>query len=78
MKHATTINTMLGAVHPDFQKQGLDVFLALTTFKAAREAGMTSVDTHVIMEENNDMMGELKRYGAYLLKKFRVYRKSLA
>jgi hypothetical protein len=78
MKHATTINTMLGAVHPDFQKQGLDVFLALTTFKAAREAGMTSVDTHVIMEENNDMMGELKRYGAYLLKKFRVYQKSLA
>lgn len=77
MKHATTINTLLGAVHPDFQKQGLDVFLSMTTIKSAREAGMTSVDTHVVMEENKDMMGEFKRYGAYLLKKFRVYRKAL-
>jgi hypothetical protein len=77
IKHATTINTMLGAVHPDFQKQGLDVFLSMTTIKSAREAGMTSVDTHVVMEENKDMMGEFKRYGAYLLKKFRVYRRSL-
>jgi hypothetical protein len=78
IKHAKTINTMLGAVHPDYQKQGLDVFLSMTTIRSALEAGMTSVDTHVVMEENNDMMGELKRYGAHLLKKFRVYRKSLA
>lgn len=77
IKHATTINTMLGAVHPDYQKQGLDVFLSMTTIKSAREAGMTSIDTHVVMEENKDMMGEFKRYGAFLLKKFRVYRKPL-
>jgi hypothetical protein len=78
IKHAKTINTLLGAVHPDFQKQGLDVFLSMTTIRSALEAGMTSVDTHVVMEENKDMMGEFKRYGAYLLKKFRVYRKVLA
>ncbi len=77
IKKATTINTMLGAVHPDYQKQGLDVFLSMTTIKSAKQAGMTSVDTHVVMEENNDMMGELKRYGAHLLKKFRVYQKAL-
>jgi GNAT superfamily N-acetyltransferase len=77
IKKATTINTMLGAVHPDYQKQGLDVFLSMTTIKSAKKAGMTSVDTHVVMEENNDMMGELKRYGAHLLKKFRVYQKVL-
>jgi len=29
------------------------------------------------MEENNDMMSEFKRYGAFLIKKFRVYQKAL-
>jgi hypothetical protein len=78
MKHAESINTMLGAVHPDCQKQGLDVFLSMSTFESARKANMKNVDTHVVMAENDDMMSEIKRYGAYLLKKFRVYQKSLA
>jgi|WetSurMetagenome_2_1015567.scaffolds.fasta_scaffold253881_1 hypothetical protein len=77
MKHAETINTMLGAVHPDCQKQGLDLFLGVSTIEAAKKAGMKSVDTHVVMEENNDMMAEFKRYGAFLIKKFRVYQKQL-
>jgi len=38
---------------------------------------MTSIDTHVVMEDNDDMMAELKRYGAFLLKKFRVFQKKL-
>jgi hypothetical protein len=68
---------MLGAVHPDFQKQGLDLFLGMSTIEAAKKAGMKSVDTHVVMEENNDMMAEFTRYGAFLIKKFRVYKKNL-
>jgi hypothetical protein len=77
MRHAESINTMLGAVHPDFQKQGLDLFLGMSTIEAAKKAGMKSVDTHVVMEENNDMMAEFKRYGAFLIKKFRVFQKKL-
>ena len=77
MKHADHVNTMLGAVHPDYQKQGLDVFLSMTTIESAKKAGMKSVDTHVVMAENNDMMSEMKRYGAHLVKKFRVYQKQL-
>lgn len=78
LRHAETINTMLGAVHPDCQKQGLDVFLGLSTFRTARKAGMKSVDTHVVMEGNDGMMGEFNRYGAYLIKRFRIYRKPLS
>jgi hypothetical protein len=29
------------------------------------------------MEENNDMMAEFKKYGAFLIKKFRVLQKSI-
>jgi hypothetical protein len=77
MKHADHVNTMLGAVHPDYQKTGLDVFLSMTTINSAKKAGMTSVDTHVVMAENNDMMNEMQRYGTHLIKKFRIYQKSL-
>lgn len=77
MKTAKSVNTMLGAVAPAYQKQGLDIFLSMTTIESAKKAGMTSIDTHVVMEENDDMMAEMKRYGAYLIKKFRVYQKAL-
>jgi hypothetical protein len=76
-KHATSINVMLGAVHPDCQKIGLDAFLSMSTFESARKAGITYVDSHVVMEKNDDMMGEFKRYGAFLIKKFRVFQRSL-
>jgi hypothetical protein len=38
---------------------------------------MSSVDTHVVMEENYNMMDEFERYKAFLIKKFRVYKKVL-
>lgn len=78
MKTAKSTSLMLGAVKPAYQKQGLDIFITLTTINSAKKAGMTSVDTHVVMENNNDMMAEMKRYGAILIKRFRVYQKSLA
>jgi hypothetical protein len=78
MKTAKSINLMLGGILPAYQKQALDLAFTLTTIETARKMGMTSVDTHVVMEGNNDMMNEFKRYGgAFLLKKFRVYQKAL-
>jgi predicted TIM-barrel fold metal-dependent hydrolase len=77
MKTAKSINTMLGGITPDFQKQGLDMFLFITTVNAAKQAGMTSIDTHVVMEDNKDMMAETKRYGSFEIKRFRVYQKQL-
>jgi hypothetical protein len=77
MKTAKSINTMLGGVDPEFQKQGLDVFLFMTTIAAARKANMTSIDTHVVMEDNKDMMAETRRYGSFEIKRFRVYHKIL-
>lgn len=77
LRRAETANTMLGAIHPDYQKQGLDLFLALSTFRTARKAHMKSIDTHIVMEQNGDMVAEFGRYGAYLIKRFRIYQKTL-
>lgn len=77
MKTAKTANIMLGAVVPEHQKKGLDLYLFLSTVKTAMKRGMTSIDTHVVMEENHNMMAEFDRHKAYLIKKFRVYQKAL-
>jgi hypothetical protein len=77
MKTATTINTMLGGVIPEYQKQGFDVFLMMSTVNSAKKANMTSIDTHVVMEENKDMMAETKRYGSFEIKRFRIFQKQL-
>jgi hypothetical protein len=77
LRHAESINLMLGAVKPIYQKQGLDLFITYTTIETARKAGMKSVDTHVVMEENDAMMAEFKRYNPVLYKKFRVYNRMI-
>jgi len=77
MKTAKTVNLMIGAVVPGYQKQGLNIYLSITAIKEALKRGMSSVDTHVVMEENDDMANEFKRYGAFQIKKFRVYQKEL-
>ena len=77
MKSAKSLTFMLGAVVPDHQKRGLDLYFTLSTINSAIKRGMIYVDTHVVMEENLEMMAEFKRYGGFLLKKFRVYQKAL-
>jgi ribosomal protein S18 acetylase RimI-like enzyme len=77
MKHAKRLNPMLGGVKPSYQKQGLDVFLAMKIFESAKKAGMTDIDTHLVNEQNKEMIAEFTRYGAYEIKRFRVYQKML-
>ena len=77
MKTAKTVSIMLGAIVPEYQKKGLDLYLFLSTVKSAVKRGMTSVDTHVVMEKNYNMMDEFDRHRAFLIKKFRVYQKDL-
>jgi len=77
LHHSDILNPMLGAVRPAYQKKGLDVFLALKTFESAKKAGIKFIDTHVVTEQNKEMMAEFDRYGAYEIKKFRVFHKML-
>jgi hypothetical protein len=77
MKNAKRLNPMLGGIKPSYQKQGLDVFLAMKIFESAKKAGMTDIDTHLVNEQNKEMMAEFVRYGAYEIKRFRIYCKML-
>lgn len=77
MKHAKQMDLLLGAVRPDLQGKGLTAALGIPLFEAARERGYTHLDSHLIMERNTRMRGELERLGAVVWKRYRVYQKPI-
>ena len=78
MKHAKQMDLLLGAVRPDLQGKGLTAALGVPLFDAARRRGFTHLDSHLIMERNTRMRGELERLGAVVWKRFRVYQRALS
>jgi GNAT superfamily N-acetyltransferase len=77
MKHAKQMDLLLGAVRPDLQGKGLTAALGIPLFEAARQRGYTHLDSHLIMERNTRMRGELERLGAVVWKRYRVYQKPI-
>lgn len=78
MKRAKQMDLLLGAVRPDLQGKGLTAALAISLFDTARERGFTHLDSHLVMERNARMRGELERLGAVVWKRFRVYQRALS
>lgn len=77
MRRTKQLDLFLGAVHPEWQRQGLTCILAIDLLAEARERGMTHFDSHLVLETNLPMRGELERLGGVAWKRYRVYRKEL-
>jgi len=77
MRRTKQLDLFLGAVHPLWQKHGLTCILAIELLGQARKRGMTHFDSHLILETNTAMRGEVERLGGEVWKRYRVYGKSL-
>ncbi len=77
MKRSRQLDLFLGAVRPDLHGKGLTAALGIGLFTAARERGLTHLDSHLIMQRNTRMCAELERIGAVVWKRYRVYEKTL-
>jgi GNAT superfamily N-acetyltransferase len=77
MKRTKQLDLFLGAVHPQWQKQGLTCILAIELLGQAHKRGMTHFDSHLILESNAAMRGEVERLGGEVWKRYRVYGKTL-
>ncbi|MHC1776321.1 MAG: hypothetical protein AB9834_13020 [Lentimicrobium sp.] len=73
MKTATQLDLMLGAVKPELQGHGLEVWMGLKLLESAKKAGYKSIATHLILETNTRMRSVVERLNAGLVKRFRVY-----
>jgi len=68
---------MLGGIKKEFRGQGVDVLMAVKILDSCIKHKMDSIDIHLVLETNTRMRAEAERVGGQIIKKFRIYQKSL-
>ncbi len=69
---------LLGAVRPDYRNKGLDAILAERLIGSALKLGFTSMDSHLIMKDNERMRAVIERIpGNRRYKEYTIFRKPL-
>jgi GNAT superfamily N-acetyltransferase len=77
MKESTKLMMMLGGVKEEYRGKGIDVMLGVKLLESARKRHKTILDSHLIMEENARMRAECDRMNGKIVKRFRIFQKSL-
>lgn len=68
---------MLGGVKKEYRGRGLDVLMGVKILESAIKSRMELIDSHLVLEDNHKMRAEYERVGGKVVKKFRIYQKSL-
>ncbi len=76
-KRADRVDLLIGAVKPNYRNRGLDALMAVAMIRSAKAEGIDHFDTHMQVENNLAAQAVVKRIGAVLYKRYRIYRKPL-
>lgn len=77
MKRTRHLVLLLGAIHPQFRGMGIDALITVKILETAMKRGMTTIESHLILETNTKMIAEVIKAGGKKFKKFRIYSKAL-
>lgn len=77
MKQTKHLTLLLGAIKPKYQGLGLDAMMAVKLLETAKEREMKTIESHLILETNHKMIGEVVKAGGKIHKRFRIYQKKL-
>ncbi len=77
LKTSRKLLMMLGGVRKDYRNKGLDVLMAVKMLQACMEYKMELIDLHLILEKNTRMRAECERIGGRVIKRFRIFQKTL-
>jgi len=77
LKKAKKLVLLLGAVKQGFRDKGIDAVLAVKILETAIRRGMYEIESHLILETNTKMTGEVLKAGGTVYKQFRIYQKEL-
>lgn len=76
-KKTHQLNLLLGCVSEELQNSGLIALMAQSMYKAAKENGLTVLDSHLILENNKKMRAVMERMDHEIYKKYRIFEKAL-
>ena len=68
---------LLGGVKHEYRYNGLDVLMGIKLMESGAEHGMKTIESHLVLETNKAMIGEVLKVGGELIKKFRIFQKNL-
>jgi hypothetical protein len=77
MKNTDRVNLLLGAVKPKHQNKGINVMMAVKFFETAIANGIKELESHLILETNTKMLGEVEKARGRFCKRFRIFIKDL-
>lgn len=77
-KKSNQLDMLLGAVHPDYQSQGITAIFAVEFLAAAKRYGMKTLDSHLNLETNVMMNREMVRANGHIYKRFRIFKRMIA
>lgn len=76
-KKSRQLDLLLGAIKEEYQGKGLDVMMGLKTIESAKAAGFTVMDSHLELDSNYKVQGEMRRMGGEVYKRYRIYQKRI-
>lgn len=76
-KKTKQLDLLLGAVKPNYRGKGLTAVLGKSLMETARQRGLETMDSHLILETNSRMCAECENVGGKIYKRYRVYKKML-
>jgi hypothetical protein len=77
MKKSKKLMLMLGGIKQDFRAKGIDVLMGIKLLNSASKNNKDILDSHLILEENTRMRAECERMAGKVIKRFRIYQKTL-
>lgn len=77
MRGSQRLDLLLGGIRENARHRGVDAILGVAICSAALRAGLTTIDTHHILETNRAMRAECEKWGGTVYKRHRIYRKVL-
>ncbi len=75
MRKTKQLDLMLGAVDNQHRGKGLEVSLAIDLIESCKKRGIDTIEIHLVLESNRQMLAELERAGCQYHKRFRVFSK---
>ncbi|MFC0875089.1 hypothetical protein ACE01N_00760 [Saccharicrinis sp. FJH2] len=77
-KTTKQLNLLLGCVKTNLQNSGIDALMTVALFESANKGKLTTLDSHLIMEENLRMRALMERQDYTIYKKYRIFEKDIS
>lgn len=78
VRRSNNLLMLLGAVREEYRGLGIDAIMGVKILESATRSRMTTMDSHLILENNRRMRAEYERIGGRVVKRYRIYQKDLS